>query len=476
MQLFYFRPDSLSVIFIAVITVLFACSAVYSIEYMRDSLNKKRFYLSFSLTWLVLILLSCAGSLLTFYLCYEAMTLLSVPLVLHEQSHEAVIAGLKYLFYSLCGAYMALFGLFFLNRYADGLIFREGGILDPAKCAGHESLLRIVLFLMIMGFSVKAGMFPMHAWLDTAHPVAPSPASAVLSGVIVKSGVLGIIRVIFYVFGAGFFIGSWVQTVFLILSLITVFMGSMLAFREKVFKRRLAYSTVSQISYILFGIFIMDPAALKGSFLHVMAHAFIKSSLFLIAGALIHVTGLKNVGDYKGMGRREPVLFACYTLCSLALVGIPPTGGFLSKWYLAVGALSSGVSVFGYLGPVILLISALLTAGYLFPICMDAFFPGKDFKLESQRFSNLTGGSDANPDISGSCLTPEDKNTNGIKSTGKLMLMPVMILTALAVLLGMFPGGVLRFIDGLSLLSFADPGKLLSGLDRLSMFTGGMWP
>ena len=412
MKLFYFKADSLSMIYVIVVTVVFACTLAYSFEYMKNDPKRRRFYISYGLTWGAMILLSCAGSLVTFYLCYELMTLMSLPLVLHEQTHEAVMAGMKYLFYSLCGAYMALGGLFFLSRYADGFIFRAGGILNPDACKGHEGLLTVVLFFMLLGFSVKAGMFPMHAWLSAAHPAAPSPASAVLSGIIVKSGVLGIIRVIFQVFGEDFFFGTWVQTVFLILSLITVFMGSMLAYRESVFKKRLAYSTVSQLSYILFGIFITAPRAFEGSLLHVCAHAFIKSALFLTAGALMHSTGYKNVDEYKGTGKSMPGLIWCYTFCSLALIGIPPTGGFLSKWYLATGALSSKIPVFKYLGPVILLISALLTAGYLLPISIDAFF--------------------------GNAAEPEGREGQCVHKPGRLMLVPILILTVLAVALGFF--------------------------------------
>ncbi|HAG70553.1 MAG TPA: proton-conducting membrane transporter [Lachnospiraceae bacterium] len=414
MELFYFRADGLSVLFMIVITVVFVCSFIHSLEYFETEREHiKRFYACFFLTYGALMLLSCAGSLITFYLCYELMTLLSLPLVLHEQSHEALIAGLKYLFYSLCGAYMALLGLFFLSRYAQGFEFRPGGILDMSACEGHESLLLTVLFFMILGFSVKAGMFPMHAWLDTAHPIAPAPASAILSGVIVKSGVLGIIRTIYYVFGAEFFSGSPVQTILIILSLITVFMGSMLAYRERILKRRLAYSTVSQLSYILFGIFIMDERALEGSLLHIIAHAFIKSALFLTAGALIRCTGRVEVSGYKGLGKELSGLMWCYTFCALSLTGIPPTGGFTSKWYLAVGALSSGVRVFRYLGPVVLLVSALLTAGYLFPISVSAFFPG-----EAEDRAEL------------------------LKKPGPLMLAPILVLTVLAVLIGIFPAPV----------------------------------
>lgn len=161
------------------------------------------------------------------------MTLLSLPLVFHSRTREAVMAGLKYLFYSLCGAYLALFGLYFINRYGNTLTFTPGGVLDPSLVTGHEALLLVVAFLMLLGFGVKAGLFPMQGWLPAAHPVAPAPASAVLSGIIVKSGVLGIIRVIYFIFGAQFLHGTWVQKVFLTLTLVTVFLGSMLAYMEK---------------------------------------------------------------------------------------------------------------------------------------------------------------------------------------------------------------------------------------------------
>lgn len=437
MSYFSFRADNLSVFFMAVITVVFACALIYSPEYMKGEKKSRlvRYYICYLLTYVVLMLLSCAASLITFYFCYELMTLVSFPLVLHEQTHEAIMAGIKYLLYSLCGAYMALFGLFFLNSYADGFTFRAGGILNPSLVSGHETLLGFVLLFMILGFSVKAGMFPMHAWLPTAHPIAPSPASAVLSGVIVKSGVLGIIRVIYFVFGPDFFRGSFVQTTVLILSLITVFMGSMLAYREKILKKRLAYSTVSQLSYILFGIFILNEEALAGSLLHVLMHACIKSALFLIAGALIHCTGFKEVDRFRGIGRKEPVLMWCYLFCSLSLIGIPPTGGFLSKWYLASGALSSKIPVFAYLGPVVLLLSALLTAGYLLPIAVDAFFPGKDFAL-----SENSSESDSNTVI------PEGEQTH---RPGAVMLVPIAVLTILGVAVGIFSGPLLNYIEGI---------------------------
>ena len=229
----------------------------------------------------VLLALSYAGNIVTFYLFYEMMSIFSMPLVFHFRSREAIMAGLKYLFYSLTGAYFVLFGIYFLNQYTTTLDFTVGGTLDMTKAAGNEGLLLIVAMCMIVGFGVKAGMIPMHAWLPNAHPIAPAPASAALSAIIVKMGVFGVMRVVYYLFGTAFLRDTWVQYTWITLTLITVFTGSMLAYREKVFKKRLAYSTVSQVSYILFGMALMQPVALVGSLLHILFHAIIKSALFM---------------------------------------------------------------------------------------------------------------------------------------------------------------------------------------------------
>ena len=415
----YFRVDSLGRFFAVVVILVWVLSGIFAFEYMKHEKEEKRYFGFYLMVFGVLHGLVFSGNLVTFYLFYEMMTLLSVPLILHSRSREAIMGGLKYLFYSLFGAYMVLFGLFFLNRYAQTLNFTPGGILDPAAAAEHGKLLLVVAFSAILGFGVKAGMFPMHAWLPTAHPVAPAPASAVMSGIIVKMGVLGMIRVVYYIIGADFIRGSWVQTAWITLSLITVFMGSMLAYREKVMKKRLAYSTVSQVSYILFGLALLQPQAMMGSLLHVVFHAVIKSCLFLSAGAIIYKTHKTNVEDLRGIGKEMPVAIWCYTFASAALIGIPPASGFISKWYLAMGALDSGLGVFAWLGPVVLLTSALLTAGYLLPITVNGFLPGADFDYGSlkKKEPNLT------------------------------MLIPLMILAALAVLLGVFPGVLTGFLS-----------------------------
>jgi multicomponent Na+:H+ antiporter subunit D len=226
---------------------------------------------------------------------------------------------------------------------------------------------------MIIGFGVKAGCFPLHAWLPTAHPVAPAPASAFLSGIIVKGGVLAIIRSVYYVVGADNIRGTWVQTAWIILAVITLIMGSALAFKERIMKKRFAYSTVSNLSYILLGLSMLNRTAFTGAMLHVVFHAVIKSALFMVAGALIFSTGKTKVNDFAGLGRKMPILFTGYIIVSLGLIGIPPTSGVVSKWYLAVGCLESGTGALSWIGPMALLISALLTAGYLLPIGIRGF-------------------------------------------------------------------------------------------------------
>ena len=283
--------DDLGSVFAVVITLVWLMAGIFSLEYMKHEKEEKRYFGFYVLVYGVLMALCFSGNLVTYYMFYEMMTLTTLPLIMHNKSREAIMAGLKYLFYSLCGAYMVLFGIYFLNRYAETLDFMPGGGMNATAVSGHTTLLLVVIFLMIIGFGVKAGMFPMHAWLPAAHPVAPAPASAVLSGLVVKMGVLGVVRTIFYVVGPDVIRGTWVQTTWLVLSLLTVFMGSMLAYREKVMKKRLAYSTVSQISYILFGLALLTPESMTGSLLHVVFHACIKSCLFLSAGAIIYKTG-----------------------------------------------------------------------------------------------------------------------------------------------------------------------------------------
>ncbi|MCC8127804.1 MAG: proton-conducting membrane transporter [Clostridiales bacterium] len=419
----YFHIDDVGRLFVTVISLVWVLVGFYSFVYMEHEGKERRFFGFYLIVYGVLVALSFSGNLITLYLFYELMTLTSMPLVLHNGSREAIMAALKYLFYSMCGAYLGLFGIFFLYRCCDTLTFLPGGVLNEEMAAENLTILMIAVFGMLIGFGAKAGMFPLHAWLPTAHPVAPSPASAVMSGIIAKAGVLALIRVVFYIVGPDFIRGTWIQTAWMTLALLTVFMGSMLAFREPVFKKRLAYSTVSQVSYVLFGLSVLSETAMEGALLHVVFHAVIKSALFLTAGVFIFQTDRTRVEELRGIGKRMPCTLWCYTIASLALIGIPPASGFISKWYLAQGAMEGGIGAFGWAGPAVLLLSALLTAGYLLPVVTDGFFP-KDAAVVKEL-----------PDRGDPPL---------------LMLIPLAILAALTLILGIFPEPLIRFVSGIA--------------------------
>lgn len=419
----YFKVDLVSKLFSTLVAVIWLLVGLAAFEYMGHESNEKRFYVFYLIVGGVLAALCYSGNLFTMYVFYELMTLTSMPMVLHSLTHEAIMAALKYMFYSVGGAFMVLFGFFVFASEGNGLYFTPGGVLDASNMS---AMTLPAVFMMIVGFGTKAGMFPMHGWLPTAHPVAPAPASAVLSGVITKAGVLGIIRSVFFIAGPDLIRGTWVQYTWIILALTTVFMGSMLAYKENVLKKRMAYSTVSQVSYILFGLSTLHPIGFIGALMHVIFHSLVKNTLFVSAGAIIYKTGKTKVDQLLAIGKEMPVTMWCFTLVSLTLIGIPPTSAFVSKWYLASGALDSGIPVASWLGPVILLISAVLTAGYLLTISIKGFLPGNTF----------------------------DYTTLENHEPGLLMLVPMIIMTAGAVLFGVFPAPLVNLISDIVQLVF----------------------
>lgn len=405
------RVDFITRIFATLMSIMWVLVGVYAFDYMSHEEHEKRFFGFYLIVMGVLNGIYMSANLVTVYLFYELMTLTSLPLVLHSMTKEAIAAGKKYLFYSVGGAFLSLIAIFFLYGKCSIGDFAPGGSISSVLTEGDKNVLLIFVFMAIVGFGCKAGLFPLQDWLPTAHPVAPSPASAVLSGLITKSGVVVIIRLVFFSLGSDMIRGTWVQYAWMSLTLLTVFMGSMMAYNEKLMKKRFAYSTVSQVSYILFGLSLLNCEGFTGGILHVVFHSVIKDALFLVAGAIIVHTGIKTVDELKGIGKKMPVTMWCFTICSLGLVGIPPLSGFVSKWHLCLGALEDDFGIFSYLGPAILLVSALLTAGYLLPITIKGFFPGNDYDYSL-------------------CKKCE---------AGPLMLVPLIILTVATVFFGLFP-------------------------------------
>ncbi len=371
---FSLKLDGLGKFFCLLTVFCWIPTTLYASVYMHHEANVPRFYGFFFLTEAMVLGTALAADLVTLYIFYEMTTLLSAPLVLHTQTKKALSGASKYLYYSIGGAFLVLFGMLLLRQHCTTLTFTAGGTLSTPS----SPILLVAAFCLGMGFGSKAGLYPLHNWLPSAHPVAPAPASALLSGIIAKVGVIGIIRTVYFLVGAEQIRGTWVQYAWLTLGMLTVFLGSFMGCTEKGLKKRLAYSSISQISYILLGIFVLTPAGLVGALLQLVFHAIAKVGMFLTAGSAIYLDDVTTMDRFRGLGRRMPVTIGCFALLSLSLVGIPPFGGFHSKWHLALAGLESLYGAVRYIMPTVLLLSALMTAGYLFPPVMQAFFPGED--------------------------------------------------------------------------------------------------
>lgn len=373
-----FKVDGMSMVFAGLVSALWPFATLYAFEYMTKEEHEKIFFLFYTMTYGITLGIALSANLLTMYFFYELLTLVTVPLVMHTLTREAILASRKYLYYSLGGAAFAFIGLIMIIIYGTTTDFILGGVLDLTKIGGRTNVLLFVYVMAFLGFGVKAAVFPFNSWLPQAG-VAPTPVTALLHAVaVVKSGAFAIIRLTYYSFGVDFLKGTWAQTTVMLVVMFTIVYGCSRAVKETHLKRRLAYSTISNLSYILFGVTIMTPLGLVGALTHLIFHAVIKICSFFCAGAIIHQTEKQYVHELDGMGYRMPCVFGIFTVSALALMGVPGLAGFISKWNLASAAVDSGNRV-AYFGIACLLLSALLTAIYMLTIVVRAFFPGKDF-------------------------------------------------------------------------------------------------
>lgn len=368
------RLDVLSFCLAVLASFIWFLCTIYSIDYMAKEHACGRYY-----PVLIFTLGSCqgiffAGDLFSLFVFFELMSIIAYILVIHEETEEALKAGYKYLVMTIIGGLALFFGII--------IIFELGGTvsLSIAPIVGESSLLALLAFIcFLIGFGMKAGMFPLHVWLPDAHPVAPSPASALLSGVMLKTGAYGLFRIFFYVFSPEMLQAAGWVTILAVLAVITILLGSAVALTQIDIKRRLAYSSIGQLGYILLGLSILNNNAITGAVFHIFSHGFMKSVLFLVAGALIWKTGKRRIDELKGIGRQMPITMACFSIAALAMIGIPPLNGFLSKWTLALGALDANMPFY----VLVLLISSLLNALYYLPIIIPAFFElPDDMKVE----------------------------------------------------------------------------------------------
>ena len=373
-----FKVDGMGIVFAGLVSALWPFATLYAFEYMTKEEHEKIFFLFYTMTYGITLGIALSANLLTMYFFYELLTLVTVPLVMHTLTREAILASRKYLYYSLGGAAFAFIGLIMIIIYGTTTDFILGGVLDLAKIGDRTNVLLFIYVMAFLGFGVKAAVFPFNSWLPQAG-VAPTPVTALLHAVaVVKSGAFAIIRLTYYSFGVDFLKGTWAQTTVMLVVMFTIVYGCSRAVKETHLKRRLAYSTISNLSYILFGVTIMTPLGLVGALTHLIFHAVIKICSFFCAGAIIHQTEKQYVHELDGMGYKMPCVFGIFTVSALALMGVPGLAGFISKWNLAFAAVESGNPV-AYFGIACLLVSALLTAIYMLTIVVRAFFPGKDF-------------------------------------------------------------------------------------------------
>lgn len=368
-----FRMDGLSRVFCGLIGFLWPLATLYGFNYMEHESHEKRFFVFYLISYGVTAGVATAANLFTMYICYELLTLVTLPLVLHKMDAASVHAGRKYLYYSIGGAALAFIGMIVILVWGVGATeFTFGGALNMNLVGRHRDVLLAVYLLSFVGFGAKAAVFPMQAWLPQVG-VAPTPVTALLHAVaVVKAGAFAVIRMTYFSFGTEILAGTWAQYAAIALASFTIVYGSAMALKEQHLKRRLAWSTVSNLSYILLGAALMTPAGLTGALTHMLVHGVVKITLFFCVGAIMVRTGQEYVQGTRGMGKLMPVTAGSFLLASAALVGVPPLPGFMSKWNLATAAADGGAM--GVVGAVALIISAILTACYLFPVAVNMYF------------------------------------------------------------------------------------------------------
>ena len=367
------RVDAFGMLFALVASSLWIVTSAYSIGYMRglNEHGQTRYFCFFALALSATIGAAFSANLFTLYLFYEMLSFATYPLVTHHQDAEARRSGRKYLLY-IVGTSIGLVLPAMILSYdlAGTLEFSTHGFLPHSA---SPVMLGALLFMFLFGFA-KAGIMPFHSWLPAAM-VAPTPVSALLHAVaVVKVGVFCILRVLTGVFGLDLLASLNLGVAVTYVAAFTILIASLIALTQDELKRRLAFSTIGQLSYIVLGAALLSPKGLTGAMIHIAMHAFGKITLFFCAGAIFVATGKKYISQMVGIGRRMPVTMAAFFIGSLSVIGIPPTGGFVSKWHLVLGTLPNHQ----WAMLVVLLISSLLNAAYFFPIVYRAFFCQED--------------------------------------------------------------------------------------------------
>lgn len=364
-----FHADSLGLLFVTLSAVLWLLTTLYAVGYLEGSPNRSQFFGFFSLCVSVTVSIALAGNLITFFIFYELLSFTTYPLVIHRGTKEALAAGRTYLCYTVGGGAVLLFGVVWLSSLAGPVSFAEPGSLAALGPEHRQALIRIFA-LFVMGLGVKAALFPLHGWLPAAM-VAPAPVSALLHAVaVVKAGAFGFFRLIYDIYGVGLAAELGLLLPLTGLAALTIIYGSMRALFQDNLKHRLAFSTVSQVSYVVLGASLDGSLATVGGLVHLVHQGLMKITLFFCAGNLAETLGLHRISDMAGVARRLPWTMAAFTIAAFGMIGVPPLAGFVSKWYLGTGALAAGQEWILW----VLVASSVFNAMYFLPIIYVAWF------------------------------------------------------------------------------------------------------
>lgn len=404
------KADPLGVFFAVVASGLWIFTSFYSIGYIRglEEHKQTRYFAFFAVCLSATIGIAFSANLITFIIFYEILTIATYPLVIHKETKTAIYAGRKYLAYTLTAGVFLIAAAAWTYQILGHLDFKAGGMFENAGLGAGTAV--PLFFLFLVGVGVKASIMPLHSWLPTAM-AAPTPVSALLHAVaVVKSGVFGVIRIAVFVFGPALLKTFGLNIVLMVFASLTIIVGSLLALKQDNLKRRLAYSTIAHLSYIVLGAGMLSSAALMGGLLHIAFHATMKITLFFCAGAIYVNLHRENISELNGIGKVMPWTMGAFAVGSVGLAGIPPVNGFISKWQLGAGAVQSDLDFL----LVILVISGILNAAYFFPIVHRAFF---------RRGRNLQDHKEASP----------------------LMVIPLVMTAVLSIMLGIYPDLFFRF-------------------------------
>ncbi len=414
-----FRMDRLTFLLVMAATLIWLIAMVFGHQYIQaEEERRNRFYSAMMITYGCVLGGMMAYDLFTMFIFFEIMYLSCYFMVSHSQTSDAMNAGNRYIYMGLVGGLSMFLGICLIFSSTGTLLISDMRIGLEAAWADQTVLLTLAIVSFLVGFVIKAAIFPLHFWLPNAHASAPSPASAVLSGMVIKVYIFSIMKFLYVAVGLDLFIAMGLVGFFAPLAVVGMIMGSVFAIGQTELKKMLAYSTVAQVGYMLLGIGLMTPLGLAASLFHVVTHALMKSALFLSAGAILYQTGIKKTKDMNGLGHQMPVTMGVFTVGALAMIGIPGFNGFMSKWYLGTAALEAGHPVF----VLMLLLSSFLNAMYYLPIIIAAFLKESD-----------SGGS-------GEARMTLDR----IPAT---MLIPLVLLAGGCILLGVFPQLLMDFIQ-----------------------------